>query len=370
MKIKFNDLYLSNKKFKKKMIQSFIKNLKESNFIGGSEVSEFENNFKKLNQSKYCVSCANGSDALLIALKALKIKPGDEVITTAFSWIATSAAITMAGGKVVFCDVKKNQYNIDPESIEKKISIRTVGIIPVHLYGYPADMININRIAKKNKLWIIEDCAQSHMATIKKTKVGNFGNFGIFSFFPAKNIGALGDAGCLVTNNKNLAKKARLIANHGGKGQHILEGVNSRLDSIQASFLNIKLKHLVNDTEKRIKNADIYFKNLKFLKNVRLVELKKNYKNVYHQFVIRSKERNMLKLYLTKKGVETQIHYKQILPLMKAYRHLNLRAKNFPNAYNISKEILCLPISPEKKIKEIKYISKLILNFFQNPVRV
>ena len=153
------------------------------------------------------------------------------VITTAFSWIATSAAITMAGGKVVFCDIEKDGFNIDPEQIRKKITKRTAGIIPVHLYGIPADMEKIMKIANQHNLWVIEDCAQAHLAAIKGKKVGNFGSFGTFSFFPGKNLGALGDAGCLVTNNKKLAHKARLIANHGGKGKHLLEGMNSRMDT-------------------------------------------------------------------------------------------------------------------------------------------
>jgi dTDP-4-amino-4,6-dideoxygalactose transaminase len=365
MKIKFNNLFNAHKKIEYKFIQSLRKSIRKSSFIGGSEVAKFENNFKKLNQSKFCISCGNGSDAILIAIKALGIKPGDEVITTAFSWIATSAAITMAGGRVVFCDIEKNGFNIDVELIKKKITKKTVGIIPVHLYGYSADMQKIMNIAKQQKLWVVEDCAQAHLAAIKGKKVGNFGNFGTFSFFPGKNLGALGDAGCLVTNDKNLAQKARLFANHGGKGLHFLEGINSRLDSIQASFLNIKYKYLYRDTKKRIQNANIYFNNIKFLKNIKLPKIIPNHYNVYHQFVIRFNERDNLKEYLKKKGVETQIHYKQILPLMKAYKYLNLKAKSFPNAFKASKEILSLPISPEKSKKEINNISRLIINFLR-----
>ena len=171
MKIQFNNLFSSNKKIEKQLIKSFSRHVKNSNFISGKEVSNFEDNFKKINESKYCVSCANGSDALVIAIKALGIKPGDEVITTSFSWIATSAAITMAGGKVIFCDIEKDGFNIDPDLIKKKITKKTVGIIPVHLYGYPADMIEIMKIAKRHKLWVVEDCAQAHLATINNKKV-------------------------------------------------------------------------------------------------------------------------------------------------------------------------------------------------------
>lgn len=366
MKVKFNNLFFFNKKVINLLTTSFLKHIKKSDFISGPEVTKFENNFKKLNESKYCITCANGSDALVIAIKALGLKQGDEVITTSFSWIATSAAITMAGGKVVFCDIEKNGFNIDVNIIEKKINKRTVGIIPVHLYGYPANMISIMKIAKKNKLWVIEDCAQAHLASINKKKVGNFGNFGTFSFFPGKNLGALGDAGCLVTNNKNLAKRARLIANHGGKGEHLLEGINSRLDSIQASFLNIKIRNLFQDTKKRNENANIYYNYLKSLDNVMLPEIKNKFHYVYHQYVIRTKKRDDLKNFLMKNGVECQIHYKEALPLMKAYRYLNQKKNNFPNAIKMSKEILCLPISPSHTNVKIKLVANLIINFFKN----
>ena len=261
MKITFNDLYSLHKPIEQDFFKAFDKCIRQSSFIEGEEVVKFENNFKKLNQSKYCVSCGNGSDALVIAIKALGIKPGDEVITTAFLWIATSAAITMAGGKVVFCDIEKDGFNIDPEKTRKKITKRTVGIILVHLYGIPADMEKIMKIAKHHKLWVIEDCAKAHLAAIKGKKVGNFGNFGTFSFFPGKNLGALGDAGSLVTNNKKLADKARLIANHGGKGKHLLEGINSRMDILQAVFLNIKIKNLKNETV--VLGSGSYLKHLK-----------------------------------------------------------------------------------------------------------
>ena len=357
MKKQFNDLYLLHKPIEQDLVRAFKKCIRQSSFIGGKEVTKFENNFKKLNQSKYCVSCANGSDALVIAIKALRIKPGDEVITTAFSWIATSAAITMAGGKVVFCDIEKDGFNIDPSQITKKITKRTVGIIPVHLYGIPADMEKIMKIANQHRLWVIEDCAQAHLATIKGKKVGNFGKFGTFSFFPGKNLGALGDAGCLVTNNKKLADKARLIANHGGKGKHLLEGMNSRMDTLQAAFLNIKINNLKKETFKRIQNSKTYFKELKNNKTIQLPKVLNTNLNTFHQFVIRTKKRNLLKKYLINHNIETQIHYKQILPLMKAYERFIFNKNIFVNAYKASKEILSLPISPDKKKVDIEFIS-------------
>jgi len=365
MKIKFNNLYDTHKKIKYKFIQFLKNSIRNSSFIGGSEITKFENNFKRLNQSKFCISCGNGSDALVIAIKALGIKPGDEVITTAFSWIATSAAITMAGGRVVFCDIGEGSFNIDAESIKKKISKRTIGIIPVHLYGYPADMKKIMKIAKEYKLWVIEDCAQAHLAEIEGKKVGNFGNFGTFSFFPGKNLGALGDAGCLVTNNKNLAQRARLISNHGGKGMHMLEGMNSRMDFIQAGFLNIKMKDIQQQTLQRSKNAKVYDVVLSNLPHVKTPKIEKKYKAVYHQYTIRTKKRDELKSFLEKNGIEVQIHYKQALVEMKAYKYLNLNIKNnFLQSYKVVREILCLPVSPDKTNIQIKYIGKMIKKFF------
>ena len=365
MKVQFNNLYSYHDKIQNKIVNIFKKHIKNSNFIGGSEVVKFEKNFKDLNESKYCISCGNGSDALIIALKTLGVKPGDEVITTAFSWIATSAAITSAGGKIVFCDIEKDGFNIDPKEIQKKISKKTVGIIPVHLYGYPSDMIKIMNIAKKNKLWVVEDCAQAHLGSIDQKKIGNFGSFGTFSFFPGKNLGALGDAGCLVTNNKSLAGKARLIANHGGKGKHLIEGINSRMDSIQASFLNIKIKFLIIDTNKRIKNANFYLKNLSSIKDIKLPKIINKHKNVYHQFVIRLKNRNLLQKYLTTNKIETQVHYKKILPSLNAYNYMNLSSKSFPNAKKASREIICLPISPSINKVKASFVLKKIQYFFK-----
>ena len=195
---------------------------------------------------KHCVSCANGTDALYLAMAALKVKPGDEVITTAHSWISTSAMITHAGATVVFCDTDGATFTIDPAAIEAAITPRTVGIIPVHLYGQPADMDAIMAIANKHKLWVIEDCAQAHLARYKGQQVGTFGAAATYSFYPGKNLGAMGDAGAVVTNDDALAEHMTMLARHGGlvKHQHHIEGINSRLDGMQAAILSAKLPHL------------------------------------------------------------------------------------------------------------------------------
>ena len=366
MKQQFNNLSKLNSNYKNEFIRSFKNIVKNSQFISGQEVIKFEKKFREINQSRYCISCANGSDALFIALKSLDVKPGDEVITTALSWIATSSSITMVGAKIIFCDIENDGFNINTNLIESKITKKTVGIIPVHLYGHPANIKKINQIAKKYKLWVIEDCAQAHMAEVDKKKVGNFGSFGTFSFFPGKNLGALGDAGCLVTNNKNLEKKARLIANHGGKGVHLIEGINSRMDNLHASFLNIKLKDLKKVTKSRRINAKYYRKYLKDCKHVKLPIELENETSVYHQFVILCKKRDELQKYLKKNNIETQIHYKKILPMLPAYKYLNLDKKKFLNASNKTNQILSLPCSPDKKKSDIFYISKKIIKFYQN----
>ena len=202
---------------------------------------------------KHCVSCANGTDALYLAMAALKVKPGDEVITTAHSWISTSAMITHAGATVVFCDTDGATFTIDPAAIEAAITPRTVGIIPVHLYGQPADMDAIMAIARKHKLWVIEDCAQAHLARYKGRQVGTFGAAATYSFYPGKNLGAMGDAGAVVTNDGALAEHMTMLARHGGlvKHQHHIEGINSRLDGMQAAILSAKLPHLPQWTEAR-----------------------------------------------------------------------------------------------------------------------
>lgn len=361
-KIKFRNLSKQNKPLIKDFLKKFKQHLYKSDYINGKSVFDFENKFKEFTSSKYCISCANGSDALTISIKALGLKKNEEVITTSLSWIATSAAITNCGGRVVFCDIERDSFNIDPQLIEKKITNKTRGIIPVHLYGHPAKMKIIKKIAKKYNLWIIEDCAQAHGSKIDNVHVGNFGNFGTFSFFPGKNLGALGDAGCIITNNKKLAKKARLIANHGGKGLHLLEGVNSRLDLIQASFLLLKLKKLKLYTKTRIKNANIYYK---YLSNLSLPVVEKNSISTFHQFVVRCKNRRKLIDFLVKNKIDVQIHYKRILPMFPAYSYMNLNKNDFRNSYNASNEILSLPVAEEIEPKNIKKICDLINDFYK-----
>ena len=246
MPVPFADLQLQYQTIKSEIDGAIAAVIRDNAFIRGSYVDAFEREFAAAVDVKHCVSCANGTDALYLAMAALKVKPGDEVITTAHSWISTSAMITHAGATVVFCDTDGTTFTIDPAAIEAAITPRTVGIIPVHLYGQPADMDAIMAIARKHKLWVIEDCAQAHLARYKGRQVGTFGAAATYSFYPGKNLGAMGDAGAVVTNDDALAEHMTMLARHGGlvKHQHQIEGINSRLDGMQAAILSAKLPHL------------------------------------------------------------------------------------------------------------------------------
>ena len=364
MKIKFADLSVVHNFLRKKFISSFKTSLKNSDFIGGKNVLKFEKNFAKINNSKFCTSVANGTDALFVSLKTLGIKKNDEVIVPAHSWISTSEVISLAGGKVKFCDVSAKTFNIDPKQIEKMISNKTVGIIAVHLYGNPADMASIKKIAKKYKLWIIEDCAQAHFAEINRKKIGNFGDIATFSFFPGKNLGALGDAGAILTNNKKYYKFAYKFSRHGSltKHQHEFEGVNSRLDSMQANFLNIKLSSHKKFQSLREKNA-IYYNKYIQNKLIKKPFVDKNFKHAWHQYVVKTKYRDQLKQYLKSKGIETRVIYPVSLPFLKPYKYLNHTKKDFPNAYQNQNEILSLPIDPSINKNQISYVVKQVNNF-------
>ena len=365
MKIPFLNLGKQHQFLREEIYSEFDRILNNSNFILGEDVYKFERNFSKLIGTKHCISCGNGTDALYIAIKALGIKSGDEVITTSHSWISTSEIITMAGAKPIFCDIDDDSYCISPKDIKRKITKRTVGIIPVHLYGNPAEMIEIQSIAKKNNLWIIEDCAQAHLAEIQGEKVGTFGNIATFSFYPGKNLGAIGDAGCMVTNDDKLANWCKLFARHGGKGTHEIEGINSRMDNIQAAILNIKLKHIEKWTLKRQNLGKNYNKNLSEIEALKLPNFDNKNNHVFHLYTIRTKQRDELKEFLKLHKVQTHINYPCSLPFLNAYNYLNHQFSDFPIAHKFQSEILSLPIYPEMEGKEQKYIIDLIKDFYK-----
>jgi len=300
---------------------------------------------------------------LYIAIRGLGLKPSDEVITTAHSWISTSETITQAGGRVVFCDTDDDTFTINPALVEAKITPRTVGIIPVHLYGQPADMDAIMEITRKHKLWVIEDCAQAHLARYKGRLVGTFGNAATFSFYPGKNLGAYGDAGCAVTNDDRLADWMATFARHGGKGEHVMEGINSRMDGLQGAVLSVKLPHLPAWTEARRRAAARYNELLTGLSDIVTPKIAPGREHVYHLYVIRSEKRDDLKKHLADAGVATVLNYPKALPFYPAYSHLGATPADFPVAYANQSRILSLPIYPEMTDGMIDYIVGQIRDF-------
>jgi dTDP-4-amino-4,6-dideoxygalactose transaminase len=330
-------------------------------FIGGPFVKEFEEAFARYCGVEQCVGVANGTDALFIALKALGVGPGDEVITVANSFIATSEAIRMAGANVVFVDINSKTYNIDVERIEEKITSKTKVIIPVHLYGQPADMDPILAMAKKHGLRVVGDAAQAHGAQYKGRPISQLADITCFSFYPGKNLGAYGDAGALVTNSAEWATAARMVANHGRtkKYDHDMEGVNSRLDGLQAAILSVKLRHLDQWTENRRRNAHRYETALKAADVTTPVELE-DVKAVYHLYVVRvpAARREQFQESLKAAGIQTGIHYPIALPYLNAYGHLGHTETDFPNALNASMEIISLPMFPELSAEQIDYVGR------------
>ena len=356
MKIPFVDLKAQYSSIKKEIDQAISDVIQDSAFIGGKYAKAFEQSFADYIGVKYCIGVGNGTDALYIALKALGISEGDEVITVANTFIATSEAITMTGARVVFVDCDAETYNIDIEKLEQAITPKTKAIIPVHLYGQSAEMDKIKDVAKKHNLYIVEDAAQAHGAEYQGQRIGTIGDMACFSFFPGKNLGAYGDAGAVVTNNDELARKARMLANHGRieKYNHEFEGTNSRLDGLQAAILDVKLKHLDKWIERRRTIAKMYDTGLKDV--VITPGIMPNAKHVYHLYVIRITNRDMVKELLAEKGIATGIHYPIPLPFLKAYSYLGHKPADFPVAYSMKDEILSLPIHGDMTDEQVEYV--------------
>jgi dTDP-4-amino-4,6-dideoxygalactose transaminase len=369
MNIQLVDLKAQYDSIKSEIDEAIAQVITKTAFIGGPFVQEFEKAFADFCGVKHCIGVGNGTDAIFIALKALGVRNGDEVITVANSFIATSEAITMTGARVVFVDIDPKTYNIDVTQIEAKITKKTKAIVPVHLYGQPADMDPILDIARRNNLKVVEDCAQAHGAEYKGRRIGSIGDMACFSFYPGKNLGAYGDAGAVVTTNDDLAVKARMFANHGriDKYNHEQEGVNSRMDGLQAGILNIKLKHLEAWTEKRRRNAYLYNEHLKRLPVV-LPEEIPNVRAVYHLYVIRVEDelRQGLQDNLKKNGIATGVHYPIALPNLIAYEYLKHKESEFPEATAASREIVSLPMYPELEPAQIEFMAAQIKEFFHS----
>jgi dTDP-4-amino-4,6-dideoxygalactose transaminase len=364
MKIPFVDLHAQYLSIKPALDAAIAEVIAGSAFIRGPHVDAFERAWANTLGIKHCVSCANGTDALYIAMKGLGVKSGDEVITTAHSWISTSETVTQAGARVVFCDTDNETFTIDPDLIESKVTSRTVGIIPVHLYGQAADLNRIMSIAQKHNLWVIEDCAQAHLARYRGKLVGTFGNAATFSFYPGKNLGAYGDAGCIVTNDDKLAEWMAAYARHGGKGEHVIEGINSRLDGLQAAILKVKLPYLPAWTQERRRVASHYDEMLSAIDGLLTPKVAADREHVYHLYVVRTGKRDALKKSLTEAGISTVLSYPKALPFYPAYSYLGASPGDFPVAYGNQSRILSLPIYPEMTEEMIDYVASSISCFF------
>ena len=344
--------------------ESFDRVLKNSWYIDGEEKKRFEIEFAKYIGAKNCIGVGNGLDALMLSLKVLGIGEGDEVIVPAHTFIATALAVTYVGAKPVLVDVDDETYNIDVTQIEEKITSRTNAIIPVHLYGQACNMDEIMSIARRFNIFIVEDCAQAHGATYKGKKVGTFGNVACFSFYPGKNLGALGDAGAVLVNNDELAEKIRALSNYGSdyKYHHIYKGNNSRLDEIQAALLLVKLNHLDRMNAERRRIAMIYNNGIKN-PLVKLPKVSDECVSVWHVYAIRCKERNALETYLNENGIGTNKHYPIPIHLQECYRDLGYKSGDFSVAEDIANTEISLPMYYGISNEAIEKVVELINQF-------
>jgi dTDP-4-amino-4,6-dideoxygalactose transaminase len=363
LSVPFVDLKAQYESIKPEIDAAIAAVISETAFIGGPHVKTFEEAFARYCGVAHCIGVAIGTDALFIALRALGIGPGDEVITVANTFVATSEAIKMAGAQVVFVDINPVTFNIDVERIEEKITAKTKAIIPVHLYGQPADMAPIRDIANKHGLRIIGDAAQAHGALYRGRPIAQLADITCYSFYPGKNLGAYGDAGAIVTDNAEWAGSARMFANHGRtkKYDHDFEGVNSRLDGVQATILSVKLRYIESWTEARRQNAYLYNEALKDAGVIAPQELE-NVSAVYHLYVVRvpNAGRESLQASLQANGISTGIHYPIALPYLNAYKYLGHGPSDFPHALEASQEILSLPMFPELAKEQVTFVAQSI----------
>lgn len=367
MKIPFVDLKSQYLTIKSDIDLAINNVLSETAFIGGKYVNEFEKKFSEIYKVKNVISCANGTDSLYIILKMLGIGNGDEVITVSNSWISSSETISQTGAKVKFVDIDQEYYTIDENKIELAINSKTKALVIVHLYGQMCNVSKIKEICDRFNIYLIEDCAQSHFSSFDNTLAGLTGIAGSFSFYPGKNLGAYGDAGCIITNDDKFALKCRMYSKHGAliKHQHEMEGINSRLDGIQASILSAKLPYILEWTNKRIQVASYYNKYLSGHSFIQLPKVRENSIHSFHLYVVRVKFRSELIKFLIENEIETSIHYPTPLPYMNAYKHLGYKESDFPNLNLIKDEILSLPIYPELNEEMVKYVCEKIIHFYK-----
>ncbi|MEO0311001.1 MAG: hypothetical protein RIQ89_658 [Bacteroidota bacterium] len=367
MKVPFVDLRAQYHSIKSEIDNAIFSVIEETEFIKGKYVNQFDKDFAAAYKVKHCIGVANGTDAIYIVLKMLGIGTGDEVITVANSWISSSETITQAGATPVFVDTEPDYYSIDVNKIEAKITAKTKAIIPVHLYGQAAEIDKINAICKKHNLYMIEDCSQAHFATINGITIGSLGIASTFSFYPGKNLGAYGDAGAVITNDDELARKVRMYANHGAliKHQHEMEGINSRLDGMHAAILSVKLPHIHQWNRARHQNATYLTEKLHGIKGLETPKIRPGCDHIFHLYVVRAQNREAFQQHLKDHNIETAIHYPTPLPLLPAYKYLNHSPNDFPVTAENQKKIISLPMYPELTKEQMDYMADVIKQFYK-----
>jgi len=364
MNVPFVDLKAQYQSIKNEVQPALNNVLENTAFILGKEVQQFEEEFAAYCQTKYAVAVNSGTSALHLALLTAGIKSGDEVITVPNTFIATIEAIVYCGAKPIFVEIDPRTYNIDPNKIEAAITPKTKAILPVHLYGQPAEMDSILEIAKKYNLVVIEDACQAHGAEYNGRRVGSFGKLGCFSFYPGKNLGAYGEGGIVVTNDEELYQELRILRDHGSKDKylHVKIGYNYRLSGFQGAILRVKLKYLDQWTQARREHAQYYNRLLSEL-NVQTPYESENAKHVYHLYIIKVKNRDNLQHYLREHGVATGLHYPIPVHVQEAYKYLGYGENSFPVTESYTQEILSLPMFPELTNEQIQYVVEKINDF-------
>ena len=344
--------------------------LNSMRWLLGPQTEAFEKEFAELIGVKHCISCSSGASAIQIALGACGIGEGDEVITTPFTFIATTSSVSLTGAKFVFADIDPRTYNLDPKDVERKITKKTKAILPVHLYGYPADMDAIMNLAREHNLKVVEDCAQAHLATADGVKVGGIGDAGAFSFYPSKNLGACGDAGAITTNDDEVADRCRSLR-HSGRAkdkayEYDLEGSTLRMDEIQAAILRVKTRHLQDWTDARQKVASWYEQGLQGLPVVTPPVPPAGYSQSYYVYTLRVEKRDQLQAYLKEHGIGSAVYYPVPLYKQPAYKHLGFKAEDYPNAEKAAKEVLSIPMFPELTEEQVARVCDTIRAFYEN----
>jgi len=357
MKIPLVGLFDQYQTIKPEIDEAIERIIAKSAFIGGEEVQRFEAEFAAYCEAKACVGVGNGTDAIYLTLRALDVGPGDEVITVAHTFIATSEAISMTGARPVFVDIKEDTMLMDPSRIEGAITPATRAIIPVHLYGQPCEMDAIMAIAQRHGLKVIEDAAQAHGARWRGRRAGSIGDAACFSFYPGKNLGAFGDGGAVVSQDEELIERVRMLANHGRleKYTHKIEGVNSRLDSLQAAILRVKLRHLDEWNRKRRQHADFYLESFSS-SDVKPLTIHEDAETVWHLFVVRVSDREAFQQNLKEEGIATGVHYPVPLHLQPAYEHHRIPPGALPVTERVSKEVVSLPMYAELAADELESV--------------